>query len=191
MDRLLFDRIYATVAKKENTYDGIYYTCVKTTKIFCRPSCRARTPYPQNVTFVTSVSEAIRAGFRPCKRCKPEEPGKQGPDERLAARVDEMLERQLDRPVTLRSLAAELSISPFHLQRLYKRVTGHTPAEQLHHIRLREARRRLELGIDTMAGIADAVGFRSPSHFTAWFKREVGKSPSEYRAVHLEGDKRT
>ncbi|GGA29921.1 Ada metal-binding domain-containing protein [Paenibacillus physcomitrellae] len=188
MQQELFDRIYASLAKKETTYDGIYYTCVKTTRIFCRPSCRARTPLPRNILFVTTVQEARNAGFRPCKRCRPELPGKQNPDERLAAEVNKLLANSLHRSMTLQEIADALVISPFHLQRLYKRITGSTPAVHLQKLRLAEARKRLESsdGADTISAVAKAVGYRSHSHFSSWFSQETGMTPSEYREVYKE-----
>ncbi|WJH35585.1 hypothetical protein N6H14_06160 [Paenibacillus sp. CC-CFT747] len=107
MDAELFNRVYETVARKESTYDGIYYTGVRTTGIVCRPSCRAKTPKPENVTFFPSVKAAVREGFRPCKRCRPETPGSHGPDAALAAEVDRLLMERLGRPLTLPILADE------------------------------------------------------------------------------------
>ncbi|ANE46510.1 AraC family transcriptional regulator [Paenibacillus swuensis] len=183
MERQLFEHIYETIAKKETTYDGVYYTCVRTTRIFCRPSCRARTPYAKNVTFVTSAEDAVEAGYRPCKRCVPEAPGAQGPEERLAERVDVLIRQQLGQPVTLKSLADQLAVSPFHLQRLYTRVKGYSPAEQLKSERLAEAKRRLRKGDEAIAAIGAAVGFRSPSHFAAWLRRETGLTPTELQQL--------
>lgn len=189
MEQKLFDLIYASVLAKEHTYDGIYYTCVRTTRIFCRPSCRARTPYPQNVRFVNSPEEAIKLGFRPCKRCKPEEAGELGPDEMMAAKVDHLIEQDLSRPVTLNILAGQLAVSPFHLQKVYKRVKGYSPAEYLQGVRMKEAKKLLAQDEPTVAMISRVVGFRSPSHFTVWFKREAGCSPRDYRALYSKGDR--
>lgn len=188
MEQKLFDLIYASVLAKEHTYDGIYYTCVQTTRIFCRPSCRARTPYPQNVRFVSSPGEAMELGFRPCKRCKPEEAGELGPDEVMAAQVDQLMEQDLSRPVTLELLAGQLAVSPFHLQKVYKRVKGYSPAEYLQAIRMKEAKKLLEQDRLTVGMIAAVVGFRSPSHFTVWFKREAGCSPRDYRDLYKKGE---
>ncbi|MFD2612085.1 bifunctional transcriptional activator/DNA repair enzyme AdaA [Paenibacillus gansuensis] len=187
MDQQLFDEIYESVQKKEQTFDGVYYTCVKTTKIVCRPSCRARTPYRENVSFVKSVQEAVKAGYRPCKRCKPEEPGRQSPDERIADRVDELIKSGASGNVTLATLAEELAVSPFHLQRLYKRVRGHSPADQLKIARLEIARNMLDHGSDPVSAVAASTGFRTASHFAAWFGKETGFSPTEYREMHRKG----
>lgn len=188
MEQKLFNLIYASVLAKEHTYDGIYYTCVRTTRIFCRPSCRARTPYPQNVRFVNSPEEAIELGYRPCKRCKPEEAGKLGPDEVMAAKVDDFIEQDISSTVTLKLLSSQLAVSPFHLQKVYRRVRGYSPAEYLQRIRIKEAKRLLVETALAVSVIAGKVGFSSPSHFTVWFKKEAGCSPRDYRELHRKGD---
>lgn len=187
MNSELFDRIYDSIAKKESTYDGKYYTGVLTTKIVCRPSCRARTPKRENIKLYRSVNEAILAGFRPCKRCKPESPGPNGPDAALSAQVDALIEERLGEPVTLKTLAAELSISPYHLQRTYKRTIGHSPADQLQKARMYAAQKMLQEADKSIADIGAAIGFRSASHFTAWFRQGIEMTPTEYRERHQGG----
>lgn len=187
MDPQLFEHIYETVVRREPTYDGIYYTAVLTTHIVCRPSCRARTPKATNVVFYGSLQEAISAGFRPCKRCRPEEGGTLRPDAVLAAQADAIMDKRLGSKLTLQTMAAELKVSPFHLQRTYKRVTGRSPAARLDVLRIDEACRLLA---ETEAGVAEAgaaVGFRAPSHFAAWFMKKTGLSPTDYRIKHHEG----
>lgn len=181
MEQELFDRIYASIANKETTYDGVYYTGVKTTKIVCRPSCRARTPKRENIKLYRSVAAAVRDGFRPCKRCKPETPGVHGPDAALAAQTDALIAERFGGRLTLRDMADELAVSPYHLQRTYKRVSGKSPMERLHEMRLAEACRLLGAGTQPVAAVAGTVGFRSASHFAVWFKGETGVSPVEYR----------
>lgn len=144
MDAELFDKVYESIVKKETTYDGIYYTGVKTTRIVCRPSCRAKTPKRENITLYPSVQAAIRDGFRPCKRCKPEFPGALGPDALLAAQTDAIIAACYGERISLREIAQKLAISPYHLQRTYKRVTGRSPMEQLHKTQLTAALRLLE-----------------------------------------------
>ncbi|AFH63760.1 bifunctional transcriptional activator/DNA repair enzyme AdaA [Paenibacillus caseinilyticus] len=187
MEPELFDRIYETIANKEDTYDGVYYTGVLTTRIVCRPSCRARTPKKENIRLYPSVEAAIQAGFRPCKRCKPEAPGPHGPDRALAAQVDALIAQGYGGQLTLKTLAEQLAVSPFHLQRTYKRVTGHSPAVQLQRVRLQAARELLADPSVSMAEAGAAIGFRSPSHFAVWFRQETGLSPTEYRERHESG----
>ncbi|HZG77765.1 MAG TPA: Ada metal-binding domain-containing protein [Paenibacillus sp.] len=181
MERELFDRIYGTVARRESTYDGVYYTGVRTTKIVCRPSCRAKTPKPENVTFYPSLQAAIEAGFRPCKRCRPEANGRLSPDAAMAAQADAILAGRYADKVTLASLAGELAISPYHLQRTYKRVRGVSPASTLERLRREEAERRLARSDEPISDIAARVGFRTASHFAVWFARVAGMTPTAYR----------
>jgi AraC family transcriptional regulator of adaptative response / methylphosphotriester-DNA alkyltransferase methyltransferase len=183
VERELFEQVYASIVNKEATYDGIYYTGVKTTRIVCRPSCRARTPKRENITLYPSVAAAVRDGFRPCKRCRPEAPGPHGPDAALAAQTDALLTARYGERLTLQALAKELAVSPYHLQRTYKRVMGVSPLERLHDIRLEAARRLLRdsVAARAVADIARAIGFRSASHFAVWFRAETGVSPLEYR----------
>ncbi|NQX46836.1 methylphosphotriester-DNA--protein-cysteine methyltransferase family protein [Paenibacillus tritici] len=187
MEPQLFERIYDSVVRREPTYDGVYYTAVLTTHIVCRPSCRARTPKAANVVFYGSLEEAIREGFRPCKRCRPEEGGVLRPDAVLAAQADAIMDGQFGSKLTLQSMAAELKVSPFHLQRTYKRVTGQSPAARLDALRAEEARRLLTETEAGMAEVAGAVGFRTPSHFAAWFVKKTGLTPTDYRMKHNEG----
>ncbi|QJD84592.1 bifunctional transcriptional activator/DNA repair enzyme AdaA [Cohnella herbarum] len=188
MDQQLFERVYEGVVNRETTYEGIYYTAVKTTKIVCRPTCRARTPHATNVTFYPSLEEALHAGFRPCKRCKPEENGALRPDAALAAQVDAIIEEQYATKLTLAMLAASVAISPYHLQRIYKEVTGYSPAEKTERVRLAHAQRRLAETNDGIADIGATVGYGSPSYFTSWFYRRTGISPTEYRNGHRGGN---
>jgi AraC family transcriptional regulator of adaptative response / methylphosphotriester-DNA alkyltransferase methyltransferase len=181
MDQALFERIYDSVVRREPTYDGVYYTAVLTTHIVCRPSCRARTPKAGNVEFYTSLEEATRAGFRPCKRCRPEEGGVLRPDAVLAAQADAIMEARLAEKLTLAKLAEQLKVSPFHLQRTYTRVTGQSPAVKLDQLRITKTCELLAATELPVAEIGRAAGFQGASHFAAWFARKTGLPPTEYR----------
>lgn len=180
-DPELIERIYATVARQEGTYDGLYYTGVHTTGIFCRPSCRARTPKPENVSFYTSIRDALDAGFRPCKRCKPEEPGPEGPEEVLVLAAKKAIEARLPLSYTLADLAASLHISPFYLQRVFKRRTGMSPGEYTTARKLEQAKTLLIRTNMTVSGIAQSTGFSSAAYFSSVFTKQTGYSPSEFR----------
>ncbi|UVI33179.1 bifunctional transcriptional activator/DNA repair enzyme AdaA [Paenibacillus spongiae] len=188
MNEQLFDLVYQSVVNRDSTYDGVYYTGVRTTKIVCRPTCRAKTPHAANVTFYRSLDDALQAGFRPCKRCKPDENGALRPDAALAAQVDAIITARFSDKLTLPQIAASLAISPYHLQRIYKQVTGLSPAEKTEHIRLTHAKKLLEQSDLTIAEIGAEAGYGSPSHFTSWFQRKTGLSPTAYRNGHTGGD---
>lgn len=177
-----FQAVYATILRRDTRYDGIYYVGIASTGIVCRPSCRSRTPKPENVRVYDNLNDALKAGFRPCKRCRPEDPGRHGPDAQLAQSAIELIERRYAEPLTLSVMAAQLNISPFHLQRTFKRITGQSPAEHMMQTRLESAGRMLAQSELPVADIARAVGFRSASHFTSVFHRAYGCSPHAYRA---------
>jgi AraC family transcriptional regulator of adaptative response / methylphosphotriester-DNA alkyltransferase methyltransferase len=188
MDNQTFEAVYQAILNRDTKYDGKYYTGVKTTGIFCRPSCRSRTPKRENIDLYTSREAAVEAGFRACKRCRPDHPNPMGPDEDLSQRVLAYTEAHFAEPLTLSKIAFHMNISPFHMQRVFKRVKGFTPAEQLTRIRLNEATKMLAQEKPSIEQIAVLVGFRNPSHFSSVFKRETGVSPSDYRKNLANGD---
>ncbi len=120
------DPRWAAVLARDPRADGTFVYAVETTGVFCRPSCAARRARPENVTFHPDVAAAERAGFRPCRRCRPNEAPA---GERDAARVADLCRfiEQSDSPPTLAELARRAGWSPFHTQRRFKAVTGVTP----------------------------------------------------------------
>ncbi|MDB5084568.1 MAG: helix-turn-helix protein [Bacilli bacterium] len=181
MDDDLFQSVYETILRRDTRYDGIYYVGIRSTGIFCRPSCRSRIPKPENVQVYSSIEEARWAGFRPCKRCRPDSPSLEGPDAEIARAVTDLIENRYPGNLTLGEMAAAINISPYHLQRVFKRTTGTTPAKQLLHTRMEAAKRFLVQNEQAIAEIAVEVGFRSVSHFSVVFQKTVGCTPNEYR----------
>src|SRR5690349_19812402 len=114
------------VAQRDNHYDGQFFYAVKTTGIYCPPSCPSRRPLPENVEFFGEISAAEAAGFRPCRRCRPGEIDSQIA---LVQRVCAYLDARLEHAPTLDVLGAELHVSPFHLQRVFKRIMGVSPRQ--------------------------------------------------------------
>ncbi|WLD92832.1 bifunctional transcriptional activator/DNA repair enzyme AdaA [Alkalihalobacillus sp. AL-G] len=183
-DDAIFQSVYETILQRNTRYDGVYYVGIKSTGIFCRPSCRSRIPKPENVMVYRSIEAAREAGFRPCKRCKPDSPEQHGPDAKMANIVIELIQERYDENLTLDLLAEELKMSPYHLQRVFKRTTGMTPSNQLLRTRMEKAEQFLDQMDYSIAEIAAMVGFRSASHFSSVFKKEKGYTPNEYRKVH-------
>ncbi|HEX6926622.1 MAG TPA: bifunctional DNA-binding transcriptional regulator/O6-methylguanine-DNA methyltransferase Ada [Longimicrobiaceae bacterium] len=116
---------WQAVLERDRAYDGKFVYAVRTTGIFCRPSCPARRPKRGSVRFFTPA-DAIRAGFRPCRRCRPLRP-EGAPTDEAVRRAIEFIESHLDEHVTLERLAREVGISPYHLQRIFKNRLGLTP----------------------------------------------------------------
>lgn len=165
------------VRAKDGSYDGIFYLGVRTTGIFCRPSCRARPPLMKNVEFFPSVREAMFAGFRACKRCRPlETPG--APPEwmrQLLAKVDASPDVRL-RDADLRAM----NLDPARVRRQFRRTYGMTFQAYARARRLGEAFDRLRRG----APIDDVVfdhGYESHSGFREAFTQVVGRPPGKAR----------
>lgn len=179
------EALWEVIVNCHRTFDGVYYYGVMTTGIFCRPSCRSRTPIRENVRIFRSAEDASAAGFRPCKRCRPDK-YELSPDAELVQSAKSMMEEHYHAPLTLFTLAQELTISPYHLHRVFKRLTGSTPADFLLHKRLQVAKEVLSTErLTTITDVAMGVGFRSTSHFSTTFRRITGYSPSDYRKLHL------
>ena len=120
------DPRWAAVARRDRAADGAFFYSVQTTGVYCRPCCAARLARRENVRFHETCAEAERAGFRPCKRCRP---NGATPAERHAAQVAEAcrLIEEADEPPSLDELAKAAGMSPFHFHRVFKAVTGVTP----------------------------------------------------------------
>src|SRR5690606_35295620 len=126
------DPRWAAVVARSAEADGSFWYSVRTTGVYCRPSCGARRPRPENVQFHASSEAAERAGFRPCRRCRPD---RVGTADRATAAVVEVC-RQIERavadgaaPPVLEELARGVGMSPWHLHRLFRRDTGLTPRQ--------------------------------------------------------------
>lgn len=175
------DELYEVMVNRSSRFDGEYYVGIVSTGIVCFPSCRSRLPKRENVRVYTSVAEAVAAGFRPCKRCKPDNPNRQSPDAELVNRTTAIMHERMAEHITLESLADELNVSPYHLQRTFKRFTGISPAEQLTAFRMDRAKALLGQKGASISDVAQQVGYQSNSHFASTFTRYTGTAPAEYR----------
>lgn len=193
MKKLSDEKMWRAVRDNDCAYDGVFYYGVRTTGIFCRPSCKSRIPNRENVVYFEDAYAACRAGFRPCKRCRPDllEPQVK-PAEEACARTAEILRREYDNPDILDELPGRIRVSPYHLQRLYKKHTGFTPRSYLQRIRIDRARVLLSENGMNNTEICYAVGFQSLSRFYEAFRRIMGVSPRKYRLdclkKRLEGE---
>ena len=120
------DSRWAAVLARSAEADGTFFYSVRTTGVYCRPSCAARLPRPENVRFHPTREDAERAGFRPCKRCKPDLPSLADQHAEQVTRACRMIEES-DAVPSLAALAREAGMSPFHFHRVFKSVTGLTP----------------------------------------------------------------
>ena len=156
-----------------------FFYAVKTTGVYCRPGCSSRPPKRINVEFFDSAAEAQRAGYRPCKRCRPEGPSNADKTTQLVERACRMIERA-DGPATLAELAAKAAISAGHFQRLFKGIVGLTPRQYAATHRTQRFRAGLRAGDSVTAAIYSA-GYGSSSRAYEGVTCRLGMSPSEFR----------
>ena len=182
---------YRAVESRDTRFDGVFYTAVRTTGIYCRPSCPARTPKPGNVTFHRTAAAAQAAGYRACKRCLPgAAPG--SPEWDLAADVAGRAMRLIADGVVERSgvegLAARLGYSPRHLTRLLTRELGAGPLSLARAQRAQTARTLLETTSWRAADVAFAAGFASVRQFNDTMREVYAATPSQLRALGRAAD---
>lgn len=175
------DALYGAMAERNPKFDGLLYVGIVSTGIVCYPSCRSRLPMRRNIQVFNSVGAALEAGFRPCKRCRPDNPAGQPPDAELVRKTEALIADRFSEPMTLDSMARALNVSPYHLQRVFTRMTAQSPTQRLREVRLAMARQWLVEGRDTVGEVAARAGFHSPSYFASRFRDAFGMTPSAFR----------
>lgn len=173
------DRCWQAVVERDSFFDGAFVTAVLTTGIYCRPSCAARHPKPENVTFYGGPAEAEARGFRACKRCKPQD-ASGDPQVQIVQRACELLDSQIDDEPTLESLGRQLDVSPHHLQRTFKRVMGISPRQYVEARRVERLKQQLRQGDDVTTALYD-VGYGSSSRLYERAPERLGMTPATYR----------
>lgn len=174
------DPRWAAVMNRDSTADGKFYYAVKTTGIYCRPSCGSRTPRPENVSFFSTTTEAERAGFRPCKRCKPHQRSLGDQHADMVASLCRQIELA-ETPPNLKKLAETARMSTFHLHRVFKAVTGVTPKAYAVANRARKVREELVRGGSVTDAIYEA-GYNSNGRFYEESNRVLGMTPKSFQA---------
>jgi AraC family transcriptional regulator of adaptative response/methylated-DNA-[protein]-cysteine methyltransferase len=152
-----------------------FFYAVTTTGVFCRPGCASRAPLRANTRFFATTEEAKAGGFRPCQRCRPEEPKQASPVARMCA----YLEQKIDKPVQLSALGELVRMSPFTAQRLFKQAMGVTPAQYQRALRANALRTGLRSGADVTSAIYEA-GYGSSSR--AYEPSPLGMTPGRFLA---------
>ena len=167
-----------TIVERDRTAAGSFVYAVRSTGVYCRPSCPSRRPHRDRTAFFFTPADAERAGFRPCKRCRPrDQPATRSLDRKDPPRVRVSFERR--RALTLSALASRIGGSPYHLQRTFKRIVGVTPRQYADACRLQHVK-------DSLRGksVTDArldAGYGSSSRFYERAAGKLGMTPSTYR----------
>jgi AraC family transcriptional regulator of adaptative response/methylated-DNA-[protein]-cysteine methyltransferase len=176
----LNDPRWAAIVARDPGADGQFYYGVRTTGVFCRPSCPSRRARPENVTFFTTREAAERAGFRACRRCRPGELSAAGRQAEWVAEACRLMEASEELP-DLAALAAQVRVSPYHFHRTFKTVTGVTPKQYAIARRSERLRRELARGRSVTDAIYEA-GYNSNGRFYAQADDVLGMTPSSFRA---------
>ena len=170
---------------RDPAYDGLFFSGVRSTQIYCRPVCPVRPAKSANVTFYPTAAAAERAGFRPCLRCRPEtapgSPAWRG-TATTAGRALRLIEDGFLDTRTVEDLADRLGIGARHLSRLFARHVGASPTQVAATARVQRAKRMIDRGDMALADIAFAAGFQSVRRFNDVFKTLYGRPPSLLRS---------
>ncbi len=175
------EEYWQAVLDRDGRFDGQFVYAVHSTGIYCRPTCPSRRPRRAGVTFFPDAVAAAAAGYRPCRRCQPDQPTPAEPHLALIQQVCAYLEEPHDRPPTLHDLAERFGLSAYHLQRTFKRIVGVTPRQYAAERRLGRFQGELRQG----RRVTDAVyaaGFATSSVAYADATARLGMPPARYRS---------
>ncbi|MBA2467491.1 MAG: methylated-DNA--[protein]-cysteine S-methyltransferase, partial [Sphingomonas sp.] len=167
---------WAAFEARDRAWDGRVIGAVRTTGIYCKPSCPARRPKRENVEFFLDSQGARAGGYRACLRCKPDEVGR---DREAVARAAALIEGA-DEPLRLNQLASAVGYAPHHFQRLFTRDVGVSPAQYARALRAKRAQSQLAEDKSVTEAIYDS-GYAAPSRFYADAKERLGMTPSAWR----------
>nr|WP_145555269.1 bifunctional DNA-binding transcriptional regulator/O6-methylguanine-DNA methyltransferase Ada [Yersinia canariae] len=173
------DPRWAAIVNRDKTADGQFVYAVKTTGVYCRPSCSSRQAKAENIEFFADNDAAEFAGYRPCKRCQPNQLSLAQQQAEKVSQACRLIE-QAETPYTLDALAAELNLSAFHFHRLFKSITGLTP--KAYATATRSARVREQLA--GQGSVTDAIfeaGYNSNGRFYEQSNQLLGMTPTRYR----------
>ncbi|WP_294089668.1 bifunctional DNA-binding transcriptional regulator/O6-methylguanine-DNA methyltransferase Ada [Sphingomonas sp.] len=180
-DQATEDSRWAQLVARAKAADGQFFYAARTTGVFCRPSCPARTPKRANVIFFESTAAAEAAGFRACRRCHPLAIEGRDPQASLMAAMADYIAAHAAEPLPLDRLGEEAGMSPWHFQRTFKAVIGVSPRDYQAAARLRDFKQRLRGGDSVLGAVFDA-GYGSTSRVYERVDGGLGMTPSAYRA---------
>jgi AraC family transcriptional regulator of adaptative response/methylated-DNA-[protein]-cysteine methyltransferase len=167
------------VLARDSSQDGEFFFAVASTGVYCRPSCPAKRPRRENVSFFRRPEQAEKAGFRACLRCRPKSAAR-NPQTDTVKNVCRYIEQHLDEPVTLERLGAAFGQSPFHLQRTFKKALGITPRAYADSCRMNLLKHNLQTGQSVTHALYDA-GYSSSSRLYERTASQLGMTPDKYR----------
>ena len=170
---------WQAVRQRNRAADGCFIYSVKTTGVYCRPGCGARLANRENVQFHATPAAAARAGFRPCKRCRPAAASRPKSNATIVAKACALI-AAAEAPLTLPALASAVGLSPSHLQRVFKEATGVTPKGYANALRAKKLRSSLVHGRSVTNALLES-GFQSVGPFHAASRQLLGMTASAFR----------
>jgi AraC family transcriptional regulator of adaptative response/methylated-DNA-[protein]-cysteine methyltransferase len=162
---------------RDSQADGTFVVAVRSTRIYCRPTCPARRPKPENVRFLRSPEEAEREGYRACLRCRPNTVAAMS---EAVRRICRYIEENCDEPIDLSTLSALTDLSPSHLQRTFKRIMGVSPREYADACRIERFKGSVKAG-DSITGAMFEAGYGSTSRLYERTTTQLGMTPTSYK----------
>ncbi len=180
MQKLTFNKMYEIIVNNDASYDGKFFYAVKTTKIFCNPSCKSRPPKVENVEFFNSAQESIKAGYRPCKRCR-SDLYDYNHTMAVAQTIKKIIDNTFDDSDLLNSGLENIKLSSKRMVEIFKIHYDKTPSCYIMELRINKAKEFLEKTDKQILEVAFESGFNSISTFYRVFKLSEKISPNEYR----------
>lgn len=174
------DQYWQAVLTRDEELDGVFVYAVRSTGVYCRPSCPSRRPGREQVAFFARPEAAEEAGFRACKRCRPRELSSREEQVALVQQLCAYIEEHLERQLTLAELGEQAHLSPYHLQRVFKGVMGITPRQYAGACRMGQFKARLKEGETVTTALFDA-GYSSSSRLYERVPDQLGMTPVTYR----------
>jgi AraC family transcriptional regulator of adaptative response / methylphosphotriester-DNA alkyltransferase methyltransferase len=179
---MISKEMWQAIIDNDASYNNKFFYAVKTTGIFCKPSCKSRVPKKENVRIFLSAEQALHANFRPCKRCKPI--NERLPDSEWVTLITEYIDKNFSEKLTLESLGHIAHGSPYHLHRTFKKIKGITPVEYIQQVRLNAAKEYLIQTNKKISDISICAGMPNTPYFITLFKKKTGYTPAQYRHLH-------
>ncbi|WDV04928.1 MULTISPECIES: bifunctional transcriptional activator/DNA repair enzyme AdaA [Lysinibacillus] len=184
---MMTDEKWQAIINNDTAYNNQFFYAVKSTGIFCKPSCKSRVPKKENVYIFQNAEQALRANFRPCKRCKPT--NENLPDSEWVDLITEYIDQHFTEKLTLDSLASICHGSPYHMHRTFKKIKGITPVEYIQLVRVHTAKKYLIQTNKAIGDIAISVGMTNTPYFITLFKKKTGLTPAQFRQMSKTEEK--